>query len=569
MIQREFSHISVASLVVTDINMRHAKKAPDITDLLPSIRQRGVLQSLLVRKNGDSYEVAAGRRRYFSLKTIAEETGEDQLAPCLILEPGDDAAAIEASLLENIARRDVDEMTQYETFARLIAEGRTPAEIATSFGIEEKQVEQRLALARLSPRIRDLYRAEQIDVETIRALTLASARQQKEWLKLWKENQAPEGRSCKAWVCGGQSISTEVALFSLEEYKGEIVSDLFGTDRIFKDVQMFWEMQNIAIAARRDKYLAAGWCGVEVIGPDQYFHQWQYRRTAKKNGGKVYIELGRDGSAKFHEGLLTEAENKRRQAKASASEQGGDVAAASSTKPEITQAQAAYIDAHRQAAVRAALVSSPTIAFRLLIAHAISGNGNFKVTEDSARSQGQAVVSSIANSPSNQAFEAARHKALTIMGFAGDGGHSVTDRYLDCLDVFAKMLTLSDIEVMEVAAVVMAESLAAGDIMVEAAGKVLSVSLENSWQPEEIFWEQLRDKAIINAMLREVAGKKIADANLTRTGKEQKELMQKTLTDSGKKWLPRWLKPVAATYSDRGGFRTPSQIKELHNLSPS
>ena len=48
------------------------------------------------------------------------------------MEPGDDAAALEASLIENIARLDPDEMSQYETFARLIKEGRTIPEVLLS-----------------------------------------------------------------------------------------------------------------------------------------------------------------------------------------------------------------------------------------------------------------------------------------------------------------------------------------------------------------------------------------------------------------------------------------------------
>jgi ParB family chromosome partitioning protein len=181
MIQRELANIPFSKLILTDINMRHAKKAPEIADILPSIRERGILQSLLVRPNGDQFEVAAGRRRYFCLKAISAESGEDITAPCLVLEEGDDAAAIEASLLENVARQDADEMTQYETFARLLSEGKTPADIARTFGLEIKTVEKRLALGHLDPAIRDLYRQERIGVDEVRLLTLASKRNGSSW----------------------------------------------------------------------------------------------------------------------------------------------------------------------------------------------------------------------------------------------------------------------------------------------------------------------------------------------------------------------------------------------------
>jgi predicted transcriptional regulator len=51
-------------------------------------------------------------------------------------------------------------------------------EIAATFGITEITVKQRLALANLLPKIKDAYRAEEIDDATIRHLTLATKGQQ-------------------------------------------------------------------------------------------------------------------------------------------------------------------------------------------------------------------------------------------------------------------------------------------------------------------------------------------------------------------------------------------------------
>src|SRR5271165_3324424 len=114
----ELGHIEFSKLSISALNMRHGKKAPDVSDILPSIRARGVLVPLLVRPNGspDTFEIVAGRRRYFAAKAVADEQGEIAPLPCAVMEPGDDAAALEASLIENIARLDPDEMTQYETF---------------------------------------------------------------------------------------------------------------------------------------------------------------------------------------------------------------------------------------------------------------------------------------------------------------------------------------------------------------------------------------------------------------------------------------------------------------------
>jgi ParB family chromosome partitioning protein len=114
----QLAHIAIENLSISALNMRHGKRAPDVSDILPSVRTRGVLVPLLVRPNGtgSTYEIVAGRRRYFAAKAAAEEKGAAIPLPCAVMEDGDDADALEASLIENIARQDVDEMTQYEVF---------------------------------------------------------------------------------------------------------------------------------------------------------------------------------------------------------------------------------------------------------------------------------------------------------------------------------------------------------------------------------------------------------------------------------------------------------------------
>ena len=54
---------------------------------------------------------------------------------CYLPAASDDAAALEASLIENVARCDPDEMTRYETYSLLVEEGRTQNAIAETFGV--------------------------------------------------------------------------------------------------------------------------------------------------------------------------------------------------------------------------------------------------------------------------------------------------------------------------------------------------------------------------------------------------------------------------------------------------
>ena len=68
------------------------------------------------------------------------------------------------------------------------------------FGKKEREVTQSLAIANLMPRIRDLYRDEQVDVSDLQLLTMATKTQQREWLKLWDNNDAPIHSDLKHWL---------------------------------------------------------------------------------------------------------------------------------------------------------------------------------------------------------------------------------------------------------------------------------------------------------------------------------------------------------------------------------
>ena len=168
----QLDFIPLDRLAVSKANMRASRKPPDVADLLPTVRKRGVLVPLMVRPAADSieasrFEIVAGSRRFHAARIVAAEIGTAEPLPCAILAEGDDADAIEASMIENLARLDADEVTQWENFVRLAREGRTVGEIAVTFGLPELGVRRVLALGNLTPRIRSLYRREAIDAATL------------------------------------------------------------------------------------------------------------------------------------------------------------------------------------------------------------------------------------------------------------------------------------------------------------------------------------------------------------------------------------------------------------------
>jgi ParB family chromosome partitioning protein len=564
----QLAHIPLENLSISALNMRDGKRAPDVSDILPSVRKRGVLVPLLVRPNGSaaSHEIVAGRRRYFAVKTVADEQGQSGPLPCAILENGDDAEALEASLIENILHQDPDPMTQHETFARLIKSGKTVEDVAATFGLSERQVHQRMALANLLPKIREAYRREDLDNDTVRHLTLATKRQQQDWLKTYENEpeSAPTGYQLKQWLFGGASISTTVALFPLDQYPGRIVADLFGEDSYFEDRDLFWTKQNEAVAARRDEYLAAGWSEVVILDIGQMFEAWAHEKTPKKKGGKVYIAISARGEVTFHEGYLTrkEAQRQERAAKTEAGETEVKEAA-----PEVTSALQTYIDLHRHAAVRAAVLDRPGVALRLLAAHAMCGSRLWKVVPEPQRSGRAETDKSVQDSPAQAVFLERKTEALALLELPP--GAALTSCHAeDSAVIFARLLALSDADVRRVLTVIMADSLEAGGALVEAVGVHLGVNMAKYWTPDETFFDLIRDKAVVSSMLAEVAGKPVANANVSATGKTQKQIIRDCLTGSNGRtkvtgWLPRWFEFPVRSYRKDGGLKTAAVWKAI------
>jgi ParB family chromosome partitioning protein len=568
----ELQFIELGKLSVSKANMRYARKTPDVTDLLPTVRKRGVIVPVLVRPNPvasdvagcapDSFEIVAGARRFTAASIVADERraegNEPDPMPCAILSDSDDADAIEASLIENVARLDADEVTRWETFTRLVKQGRDVADISATFGIPELGVKRILALGNLMPRIRSLYRDGEIDAATVRHLTMASKSQQRAWLALYDDTDAyvPTGHQLKAWLFGGQSIPVSYALFDTEGMKG-IVADLFGEDRYFGDVDAFWTAQNAAIEARREAYLDAGWPDVVISPPGEYFSQWEYEKAPKRKGGRVYIDVRSSGEVTFHEGYVTRKEARRLE-KGEALNTGHKP-----PRPELTSTCQTYNDLHRHAAVRAALTGQPKMALRLMVAHAIVGSHLWKVTPEPQTSRNDEVHESVETCRGETEFDEKRRAVLALLDFSPEeptvtGGNS--DGF-GLVSVFLRLLDLPDRAVMDVIAVVIGETLASGSAAVEAVGQEIGVDMARYWQADDAFFSLVRDKQVLTAIVAEVAGDEIAAANAKEKGMTLKRIVRDSLDGANgrakvENWVPKWMAFPPSAYTQRGGVGT-------------
>jgi ParB family chromosome partitioning protein len=555
----ELKNIPLEQLHISKLNMRYGRKSPDVSDILPSVREKGILLPLIVRPEDGSFGVVAGGRRYRCGEIIRDEGTPFASLLCAVMGEGDDAEAIEVSLIENFARRDPDPFSEYETFAKLIKCGRTVDGIGVTFGITPQTVKQRLALANLLPKIKEAYRAEEIDDETVQHLTMATKAQQKEWLALYEsdDGNAPTGTYLKRWLFGGASISTKVALFPLDQYTGQIVNDLFGEESYFANAETFWQAQGVAIDTKAESYREAGWSEVIVLETGAHFSPWGLEKTTKKKGGKVYVECSANGKVAFHEGWLTKKEAQKA-ARAAGKESGeGEAEKPASAKPQMTQAMENYLELHRHAVVRLALLRDPNVAFRLMVAHALAPTGNWSVDPDPQRARSNEIGASVSGSAAQAKFDAERQTIVALLGKAMERG---------TVGLFAHLLTLTDQDVMRIAAFVMADTLTVGDAPVEAVGLHLKPNTGEVWQVNETFFELVRDRSTVNAMLAEVAGKSVAKANTDEKVKTQKKIIRDCLAGENWRskvegWLPGWMQFPFKPYG-KGASGIASAAKE-------
>lgn len=136
----------------------------DLTELVSSIREVGVLEPLLVRPSdvGGRFMIISGERRY----RASLEVGLTEL-PCIEMDV-DDRAVAEISLIENLQRKDLSPFEEADGLHALAERfGYTHEEIAKKIGKSRSSITEALSLAAIPAEIRDLCRRADISSKSM------------------------------------------------------------------------------------------------------------------------------------------------------------------------------------------------------------------------------------------------------------------------------------------------------------------------------------------------------------------------------------------------------------------
>jgi ParB family chromosome partitioning protein len=149
-------------------NPRQPRKRFDdakLEELASSIREHGVVEPILVRREGAKYRIVAGERRW----RAAQRAGLREI-PAVVREASD-REAFELALVENIQRADLNAIEEAEAYDALVREhGLTQEALAARVGKERSTVANALRLLKLPPDVRDLVRDGQLEMGHARAL---------------------------------------------------------------------------------------------------------------------------------------------------------------------------------------------------------------------------------------------------------------------------------------------------------------------------------------------------------------------------------------------------------------
>lgn len=140
-------------------------KEDELEELADSIRQNGVLQPLLVRKVGSSYEIVAGERRY----QAALRAGLKEL-PVIIREISDDEV-FKLALIENLQRSDLSPLEEANGYRQLIKErGLTQEELAKILSKSRSTITNTLRLLDLPEEVQRLVEEGELTAGHARAI---------------------------------------------------------------------------------------------------------------------------------------------------------------------------------------------------------------------------------------------------------------------------------------------------------------------------------------------------------------------------------------------------------------
>ena len=166
------TEIDVDQILPNELQPRHRFEEAPLDELAQSIKARGVIQPIIVRRADGAFRIIAGERRW----RAAQLAGLTRV-PVVIKDvpAGDGAQLLEMALIENIQREDLNPIDEASAYERLSSEfSMTQEAIAAAVGKDRSSVANHLRLLKLPQEIRSEVASGRLSMGHARALLTLS-----------------------------------------------------------------------------------------------------------------------------------------------------------------------------------------------------------------------------------------------------------------------------------------------------------------------------------------------------------------------------------------------------------
>ena len=163
--------LPVEMIMANRANPRRVFNTEQLDELTNSIREKGVMQPLLVRPSNDPniFEIIAGERRW----RAAQNAGLHEVP--VIVRDVDDKEALELAIIENVQRADLNPLEEAQGYGQLIEQfDYTQQDLAQVIGKSRSHVANTLRLLRLPEDVRDMVSSGALTAGHARTLITAA-----------------------------------------------------------------------------------------------------------------------------------------------------------------------------------------------------------------------------------------------------------------------------------------------------------------------------------------------------------------------------------------------------------
>jgi len=254
-VPQEFVYLQLDKIQPANKQPRQEIDKDELKELTQSIKEKGIIQPIVVRKaNEGKYEIVAGERRFRAAKTLNLNK-----IPAVVKDI-DDKEAFVLAIIENLQRTDLNPLEEAQAFRKLAEEFAFSLEAIARFtGKNKTTVSNALRLLKLPDNIQQALKVGQITRTQARAILGAGKiqEQQKLFHQLLKDGLSvreiekkarlvsPKKRKADSFVAEveeelQQVLGTKVKIFNCRNNRGRIVVEYYTVEdleRIIKKIK--------------------------------------------------------------------------------------------------------------------------------------------------------------------------------------------------------------------------------------------------------------------------------------------------------------------------------------------